>query len=48
MHHLSENWTKFTASKSYPFTTVGKLKAIVDPGNLSLLYGVSTPELIYC
>ena len=29
--HLEKS-AKFTASKTYPFTRVGKLKAIVDPG----------------
>ena len=32
MYVHSEKSTKFTASKTYPFTRVGKLKAIVDPG----------------
>ncbi len=32
MYVHSEKSGKFTASKTYPFTRVGKLKAIVDPG----------------
>ncbi len=32
MYVHSEKSSEFTASKSYPFTSVGKLKAIVDPG----------------
>ncbi len=32
MYVNPEKSAKFTASKTYPFTTVGKLKAIVDPG----------------
>ncbi len=32
MYVQSEKSAAFTASKSYLFTTVGKLKAIVDPG----------------
>ena len=31
MHVHSEKLAKFTASKSYPFTGVERLKAIVDP-----------------
>ncbi len=31
MYVHSEKLAKFAASKTYPFTTVGKLKAIVDP-----------------
>ncbi len=38
MYDHSEKSVKFAASKSYPFTIVGKLKAIVDPG--------SKPEVI--
>ncbi len=33
MYDHSEKLAKFAASKSYPFTSVGKLKAIVDPGS---------------
>ncbi len=33
MYDHSEKSAKFAASKSYPFTNVGKLKAIVDPGS---------------
>ncbi len=32
MHGQSKKLRKFTASKSYPFILVGKLKAMVDPG----------------
>ena len=32
MYVYSEKSAKFTASKTYPPTTVGKLRAIVDPG----------------
>ena len=32
MYDHSEKLAKFAASKSYLFTRVGKLKAIVDPG----------------
>ncbi len=32
MYVQSEKSIKLTASKTYPFTRVGKLKAIVDPG----------------
>ncbi len=31
MHGHSEKLGKFTASKSYPCISVGKLKAMVDP-----------------
>ena len=33
MYDHSEKSSKFSASKSYPFTSVGKLKATVDPGS---------------
>ncbi len=33
MYIHSEKSAKFTASKTYPFKRVGKLKAIVDPGS---------------
>ena len=49
MYVHSEKSAKFTASKNYPFTTVSKLKAIVDqgwePGVMEeglLAYAVST------
>ena len=32
MYVHSEKSAEFTASKTYPFTRVGKLKAIVDAG----------------
>ncbi len=32
MHGHSEKLEKFTASKSYPCISVGKLKAMVDQG----------------
>ncbi len=32
MYIHSEKSARFTASKTYPFTRVGKLKATVDPG----------------
>ncbi len=33
MYDHSKKSEKFAASKSYPFTRVGKLKATVDPGS---------------
>ncbi len=33
MYGHSEKSAKFAASKSYPFTRVGKLKAIVESGS---------------
>ena len=33
MYDQSEKSAKFAASKPYPFTRVGKLKAIGDPGS---------------
>ncbi len=42
MYVHSEKSAKFTASKTYPFTRVGKLKAIVDPARG---HGVRTGSL---
>ncbi len=38
MYDHSEKSAKFAASKSYPFTRVGKLKAIVDPFDLFVVF----------